>query len=949
MRSESTAVLDLRQLARIEAVHRGFMYQHLFAAACLLTAFGPGRVTSIQVEKDEDIEVSTNDGSIYIQVKTRNKSLSLSDVQSSLDRFDVLRNLHLRGARVGRAQFVVISNSGPSPSLNQHLEGGGQHGDVTLIWPGSVVGPHVEDLPPAWNNIPEAVSWCTAAAEALPHRYISAESLVWKLAANVALAASGEAPYETHSFCIADLPSLFEQFLLQLQDFPEPLRHYRPQQDEPALETQSRIRIVCGFSGAGKTSWAAQAAAHSTSNAAYYDATETPSAALPSAIVRECAAQLSGSRNISLNKIFAPGVTGLESLRSLDIAVHQSGLSALLVIDNAHKVDAATLQSVLQATSHLKLVLLCHPTTMVSELETLTGSQREELKGWSLEDVAAEAAVFNCRGSIEAMDKLRMLTAGYPLFVQGALRLAAGEYEGDLAALCGFVEQGIHGSATAQEVILARVFEGLSTTARNSLAFLSISDVPLSRLEVTRMLRECVGVDEAAVATLLRQLKLEGLIQQSGSDRMRVHDAIRILGKLHLQSLGTDETRRGLLSLRTLIFESLHGLRDTSRFGMFARLLAALSDLEPLIDLMGEELFHEIGVIPEVTEALRHSLDSGQLTAEQQFWAYDGLIFAALKHGSESAQQDIGVWLEKLDALMGTGKLTASQIASLWIKRMHYEAGNGNVQGVMNAIERATVVLPEDPASVRVFYYNAARALYAIEKYEPAFELAQRMVVEYYGVLGIEPSQIIGLKQRELWDAIGGAAVDISDVKHLADALELLDVIANRMGRLLPLVRVHAMRFYELAGAVDSVVRTGLDVADAFVRRNDFIGARQVMEDHVLPYVKAHRLMAKMLDARSLYAVILAYCGCHDQADLEMSRLTPLVQAASASMQRQIAEQRQLIAEVRAKGPPPQFEIGDLVLNSEDGRKRSQSKLRVGRNEPCPCGSGKKFKKCHGA
>ncbi|MDA8111892.1 MAG: SEC-C metal-binding domain-containing protein [Nitrospiraceae bacterium] len=27
------------------------------------------------------------------------------------------------------------------------------------------------------------------------------------------------------------------------------------------------------------------------------------------------------------------------------------------------------------------------------------------------------------------------------------------------------------------------------------------------------------------------------------------------------------------------------------------------------------------------------------------------------------------------------------------------------------------------------------------------------------------------------------------------------------------------------------------------------------------------------------------------------------------------------------------------------GRKDS----KVGRNDPCPCGSGKKFKKCHGA
>jgi uncharacterized protein YecA (UPF0149 family) len=29
------------------------------------------------------------------------------------------------------------------------------------------------------------------------------------------------------------------------------------------------------------------------------------------------------------------------------------------------------------------------------------------------------------------------------------------------------------------------------------------------------------------------------------------------------------------------------------------------------------------------------------------------------------------------------------------------------------------------------------------------------------------------------------------------------------------------------------------------------------------------------------------------------------------------------------------------------GQKRAEAK--VGRNDPCPCGSGKKYKKCHGA
>ena len=38
-----------------------------------------------------------------------------------------------------------------------------------------------------------------------------------------------------------------------------------------------------------------------------------------------------------------------------------------------------------------------------------------------------------------------------------------------------------------------------------------------------------------------------------------------------------------------------------------------------------------------------------------------------------------------------------------------------------------------------------------------------------------------------------------------------------------------------------------------------------------------------------------------------------------------------------AQGPPPQ------------GRRQPiRAEEKIGRNEPCPCGSGKKYKKCHG-
>jgi len=42
---------------------------------------------------------------------------------------------------------------------------------------------------------------------------------------------------------------------------------------------------------------------------------------------------------------------------------------------------------------------------------------------------------------------------------------------------------------------------------------------------------------------------------------------------------------------------------------------------------------------------------------------------------------------------------------------------------------------------------------------------------------------------------------------------------------------------------------------------------------------------------------------------------------------------------------PPSQNFQSKVLN-----KRSPIKVdkKVGRNEPCPCGSGKKYKKCHG-
>ncbi|STH56146.1 dsDNA nuclease domain-containing protein [Escherichia coli] len=102
-------VLDSAQLVRIEAVHRGFLYQHLYAVGCLLLA-QKASVETVTVELDEDIELNSRQERIYVQVKTRLKPIIPSDVFDALARFAELRNEHTDGRRQESASFVIVAN-----------------------------------------------------------------------------------------------------------------------------------------------------------------------------------------------------------------------------------------------------------------------------------------------------------------------------------------------------------------------------------------------------------------------------------------------------------------------------------------------------------------------------------------------------------------------------------------------------------------------------------------------------------------------------------------------------------------------------------------------------------------------------------------------------------------------------------------------------------------------
>ena len=65
----------------------------------------------------------------------------------------------------------------------------------------------------------------------------------------------------------------------------------------------------------------------------------------------------------------------------------------------------------------------------------------------------------------------------------------------------------------------------------------------------------------------------------------------------------------------------------------------------------------------------------------------------------------------------------------------------------------------------------------------------------------------------------------------------------------------------------------------------------------------------------------------------------------------------QLEAHLQYGAPPPAAFVGDgVAMDLRESIAKGVPvmlpplrEVRPGRNEPCPCGSGRKFKKCHGA
>jgi hypothetical protein len=115
-----------------------------------------------------------------------------------------------------------------------------------------------------------------------------------------------------------------------------------------------------------------------------------------------------------------------------------------------------------------------------------------------------------------------------------------------------------------------------------------------------------------------------------------------------------------------------------------------------------------------------------------------------------------------------------------------------------------------------------------------------------------------------------------------------------------------------------------------------------IFEQNLLPMINQLKLAARVIPIRSQYAVVLAFCGDFDAADMEMARLAPYEPGLDDRGKWELQNQRAAIARMRLVAPPPQW----TPFAAQPAAHRGGEKIGV--NAPCPCGSGKKYKKCHG-
>lgn len=933
------AVVDPKQLKRIENVHRGFFYQHLYAVGCMLLA-AKGGVEYISVERDEDIEVISAKSHIYIQIKTRKESLIESDIRGSLELFEEIKEKHSRGDRSLSPFLVIVSNVEPGGGLRKKMKEGSWSDDVNIVTPGGAS--YFDFLPPAWKDIQTGMDWCVRLADEIEYTTLTPQNIVFKLAAWVQFLCTGEQD-ENHIIDLEAIKSLFEQIVTQLQGMPEPPEEYYGLEGDLCFPSDALVRLVTGLSGAGKTAWVAHESIRIGVPVVYFDVAGVEKENILPSFVREVAAALAGKSSKSLGEILLPGSSAVDSLRALNFYLKTQAVHPYLVVDNSHRVPSESLRVMVGACPEARWLLLSHPGALSSQIEISLDVKAKELGGWSVETIGAILSSKGVNFRIKDCDRLKTATGGLPLYVLSSISLVQKEYKGQLIEFLNDFERSDNWEQSAQERILSDSFDRLGIDSKSVCGILKICEgVPLNKDELSTAY-DLAFPDAGKIGKAIRSAIDGGVVQRLEGATYKLHDAFGVIAQSWLDLNDDDELQTLKRTIIKVLSSSTDFVFSIDRILLQLQLLNAVGEYERLIDVCTSmaEPFQEMGISSHI-ESLLHNIvkTNSDVTSRDLFWVYDTFAFFDLQNGAISSAKK---WLNKMKPRVDEFDVGSREHTNYFMKEMLVASRERNISKAKK-VYKSKLSIIEDPFLSRFIKYNYAVVLYDNKQYSEASDQAFSLVLEYLRMLGLSFDDIDAKNPPEILKKIT-TEYDPDDFKRLADCYDLHARSVLESGGYYGLAKLHAFKFYNMAHAFTSAMTVGQDIVDDFISPLGAVdAARQFIEQTLLPSAKSYKMMDWIIPIRSQYAVVLAYCGASLEAAKQLEIVEPFRNAVDSRFQKELENHaRMTVAIIRGYlKPPPRMASEGRGLYHSAGAK-------VGRNSPCPCGSGKKYKKCCGA
>jgi hypothetical protein len=775
-------------------------------------------------------------------------------------------------------------------------------------------------------------------AKGVPYRVVPEETLTWKLAALIQAAAAGGVGSAAAEFRIVDLPSLFDQLQIPLQQLPNPPADYRPQQGEPSFQGAPSPLLVIGFSGAGKTAWAVEQTRHTASPVVYFDVGDLPGPVLSSALAREAAARLFATEQTSFASVLRPGTSGLEALRALNACVQRWSERPIVVLDNAHRIGPNVVADIIEAASDVRWVILGQPTGETAQFEMRLHTTATPLLGWSDEQIGAECASRGVPLSPVECERIRRITAGHPMYVLNAAELVSRPGT-SVTSWCDDIERRIHDTSTVQELVLEHVWEALSVDARAAAAILAIVDIPVS-VEDSKALLRAGGLWDPRSSEVIRELRRWVLLSQTSGGEVALHDAFRVVARRQWTAFSADRRVAVQDALLKVLQSPALSRRESRHVALLLRTMVEAGHAREFMDIVSSqsEVLFEFG-LGAVTETLARELRENESTSpEDQFWLTDVLAYLA---GTTGRFQEFAERVKEMEALMGAFAPGVAERGAYFTKKLAVAASKDECDAVYAS---ACGVISGNSSFERIIRYQYALGLNRVGALPAALQELEELARQYFTALGLAPDDLLYAKTASVAAKMAKAPDWHDEGKRFADVLSLTGQIRDKLGMHPLLNTIWAMKLYDVSGAYTSLVNAGQDAADHFIAMGDAEGAREMLEQHVLPVVREFKMLDQAFRVRSQYAVVLAYCGQIIDAREELRRLAAY-KGPKPEDEATFRRQLRLVEEIAAgrhRLAPAHPPLKQSALGAPGASRK------VGRNEQCPCGSGMKYKYCHG-